>query len=175
MSTLNNIFLIGPMGVGKSTIGRLIAEAREMIFIDSDDEIEKQSGVTIPLIFEYEGEIGFRKREREIVLELTQFHNIILSTGGGVILDANNRHLLKNNGYMVYLHAPINDLVKRTAHSHNRPLLETENRFNKLALLHEERHPLYESVADLIIDTGQRSIHQVVKIVLKHLSQIEQT
>ncbi len=174
MSISNNIFLVGPMGVGKSTIGRLMAENLKMRFIDCDDEIEKQSGAKIPLIFEYEGEIGFRKREQAIIAELTALQNIILSTGGGVVLAPENRQYLKSRGEIIYLHAAVDELLKRTAHSHNRPLLRTGNRLSKIKELYNERHPLYESIANIIIETGQRSIHQVVKIVLKQLNKVEE-
>jgi shikimate kinase len=167
-----NIFIVGPMGVGKSTISRHIAEILNKTFLDSDYEIEKRSGAKIPLIFEYEGESGFRKREQAMINELTANHNIVLSTGGGVVLNSENRKDLQTRGYVIYLHASVNDLLKRTAHSYNRPLLQTANRREKLEKLLLERHPLYQSVADVIIETGHRSIRQVVKIVLKHLKKV---
>jgi len=173
MSALMNIFLIGPMGVGKTTIGRHIAEVLEMTFLDSDHEIEQHTGVSIPLIFEYEGEVGFRKRERAIITELTEQNNIILSTGGGVVLDANNRKQLQTRGHVIYLQATVDDLLERTAHSYNRPLLQTENPRERLEILIEQRHPLYTDVADVIFDTSNRSVRQVVKMVMKHLQQIE--
>ncbi len=172
---INNIFLVGPMGVGKTTIAHHVAEIRNLTFVDSDHEIEQRSGATIPLIFEYEGEAGFRKREREIIADLTKRHNIILSTGGGVVLDANNRKHLDSRGYVIYLQASVDELLKRTAHSYNRPLLRTKNPRLKLETLLNERHPLYEEVADVTIETGHRSIRQVVKAVLKQLNKVEQT
>lgn len=167
-----NIFIVGPMGVGKSTISRHIAEILNKTFLDSDHEIEKRSGAKIPLIFEYEGESGFRKREQAVIDDLTANQNIVLSTGGGVVLDAENRKHLQSRGYVIYLHAGIDDLLKRTAHSYNRPLLQTANRREKLELLLLERHPLYQSVADVTIETTHRSIRQVIKIVLKHLKKV---
>jgi shikimate kinase len=166
---LTNIFLIGPMGVGKTTIGQLLAKALYMSFIDSDEEIEKRAGVSIPLIFEYEGEAGFRRRERAAIAELTTRHEIILSTGGGVVLDINNRKYLQNRGYVIYLHASVDELLERTAQSHDRPLLQTENPRERLETILKERHPLYTAVADATIGTGQRNIRQVLKAVLTHL------
>jgi shikimate kinase len=168
-----NIFLIGPMGVGKTTIGHHISETLEMTFLDSDLEIEKHTGVSIPLIFEYEGEGGFRKRERAMIAELTAQNNIVLSTGGGVVLNADNRKHLQSRGHVIYLTATVDDLLERTAHSHNRPLLQTENPRQRLETLIEQRHPLYTEVADVIFDTSNRSIRQVVKMVLEHLQQIK--
>jgi len=167
-----NIFIVGPMGVGKSTISRHIAELLNKTYLDSDHEIEERSGAKIPLIFEYEGESGFRKREQAMINDLTLNHNIVLSTGGGVVLDADNRKHLQNRGYVIYLHASVDELLKRTAHSYNRPLLQTANRREKLEKLVLERHPLYQSVADVTIETGRRSIRQVIKIVLKHLKKV---
>ena len=167
-----NIFIVGPMGVGKSTISRHIAEILDKTFLDSDHEIEKRSGAKISLIFEYEGESGFRKREQAVINDLTAKQNIVLSTGGGVVLNAENRKHLQTRGYVIYLHAAIDELLKRTAHSYNRPLLQTPNRREKLEKLVLERHPLYQSIADVTIETGHRSIRQVIKIVLKHLKKV---
>jgi shikimate kinase len=175
MSIFKNVFLVGPMGVGKTTIGHHVAEAREMTFIDSDHEIEKRTGVSIPLIFEYEGEAGFRQRERTLIAELTKHHNIVLSTGGGTVLDADNRKHLQSNGYVIYLHASVDELLERTAHCQNRPLLQTSNPRERLEQIMSERHPLYTQTAEVTIETGQLSIHQVVKTVLKHLKKVEHT
>ena len=171
MKSLTNIFLVGPMGAGKSTVGHLLANILKMIHIDSDNEIEVHTGVTIPLIFEYEGEVGFRKREQIVIAELTQCHNIVLSTGGGVVLDADNRNCLKNYGYVIYLQASVTNLLERTAHSDNRPLLQTKNPRKRLEAILLERHPLYTAVADVTIETGYRTIRQVVRAILNHLEQ----
>ncbi len=166
-----NIFLIGPMGVGKTTIGHYLSDHLKLDFIDSDHEIEKQAGVTIPMIFEFESELGFRRRERAVINELTQQNNIVLSTGGGVVLDKNNRRYLKKRGYVIYLSASVNELLERTSHSHNRPLLQTGNPREKITNLLAERHPLYKMTSDYIIDTTQKSIRQVIKLILGHLKK----
>jgi shikimate kinase len=171
---MRNIFLVGPMGVGKSTIGRQVAETLAMTFLDSDKEIEERTGVDIPWIFEYEGEAGFRKREQAIIDELTARSGVVLSTGGGAVLSQENRRCLQERGHVIYLHASVEDLLERTAHSRNRPLLRTENPQEKLEQLLKERHPLYQEVAEITIDTGHRTIRQVVKAVLKHLQQLSE-
>lgn len=166
-----NIFLIGPMGVGKTTVGRQLAQILKLTFKDSDREIEERTGVSISLIFEFEGEAGFRKREQAMITELTHENNILLSTGGGVVLNEENRRHLKQQGTVVYLHASVAKLVERTIHSRHRPLLQTENPRERLEQLMQERHPLYQSIADVTIETGHRTIHQVVRATLKQLKQ----
>lgn len=169
----SNIFLIGPMGVGKTTIGRQLAARLHLTFQDSDHEIEKQTGVSIPLIFEIEGESGFRKRERAMIAKLTAQQHIILSTGGGAVLDVQNRTHLKNRGCVIYLHASIAELLDRTAYSRNRPLLQTDNPGAQLEKIMCERHPLYKEVADMTINTDKCTIRQVVKMVLKQWQVLE--
>lgn len=164
-----NIFLIGPMGVGKSTIGRHLAAHLKLIFRDSDREIEERTGAAIPLIFELEGEAGFRRREVDIINELTQQQNLVLATGGGVVLNPQNRDWLRERGWVVYLRAPLEQLLKRTARSRNRPLLQTEDPRTRLAAILRERNPLYENVADMIVETSGRSVQRVVKDVLHRL------
>lgn len=166
-----NIFLVGPMGVGKTTIGRHLATLLKRDFKDSDREIEERTGATIPLIFEVEGEVGFRKREGEVINELTQLHNVILATGGGVVLSAENRLWLRERGTVIYLKASVDQLLKRTSRSKNRPLLQTNNPRAKIEQLLKERTPLYESVADLTVETGRRSVKSVLKEILKCLSR----
>jgi len=168
-----NIVLIGPMGVGKTTIGKQLAEHFSLEFKDSDKEIETRTGATISLIFDLEGEEGFRKREQAMIAELSSHAKIVLSTGGGAVLDPENRQNLRTCGYVVYLHASIDQLLERTAFSRNRPLLQTDDKRERIADLMEQRHPLYTAVADTVIDTEQCSIRQVVKKVINNLKQLD--
>jgi shikimate kinase len=165
---VNNIFLIGPMGVGKTTIGRQLAKIFEMNFKDSDKEIEQITGASIPLIFELEGESGFRRRECEVINELTQEKNIVLATGGGAILNPCNRIFLKERGKVIYLHASIEQLLKRTRRTKNRPLLQTKNPRKCLQKILIERTPIYKELADLTIETSY-PIKQVVKNIIIQL------
>lgn len=164
----NNIFIVGPMGVGKTTIGRHLANHLGYEFKDSDREIEEHTGATIPLIFELEGEEGFRRRERTAIEELTAMQHIVLATGGGAVLAEENREFLKARGTVIYLHASVEQLLKRTRNSKNRPLLQTEDPGAKLRALMQERRPLYESVADISLETGRFTVKQVLKELLKH-------
>lgn len=165
MNARRNVFLIGPMGAGKSTIGRHLASLLKKEFVDSDTEIEARTGVRIPVIFEIEGEDGFRRREVQVVDELSQRDNLVLATGGGVVLNAANRAALSERGTVVYLRTQIDVLWERTRRDRNRPLLQTANPRATLAELMENRAPLYESIADLIIDTDQRSPSAVARDV----------
>lgn len=162
-----NIFLIGPMGAGKTTVGRLLAQKLSLTFIDSDHEIEDHTGVDIPLIFEKEGEEGFRKREVEIIDELTQRKNIVLATGGGAIIKEENRHNLINRGLVIYLQADIKYLIRRTRKDRNRPLLQGPNPEKKLRQIMIDREPLYLQTADYIIDTGKYSVQAIIKQVIE--------
>jgi len=152
-----NLFLVGLMGAGKSTIGRLLARRMKRPFLDSDLEIEQRCGVSVPVIFDIEGEPGFRAREAQIIAELTEREGIILATGGGAVLDAESRRRLAARGTVVYLHAPPADLHERVRHDKNRPLLATADPLAKLEALYAERDPLYRAIADLVIDTGKQS------------------
>lgn len=152
-----NLFLIGPMGVGKTTIGRHLARLLRLDFVDSDQEIEKRTGAAIPLIFEIEGEAGFRKRETEILDELTARESVVLATGGGAVLAESNRRVLRKRGLVIYLHASVDTQLARTGKSRHRPLLETDDRRSKLEELMRVREPLYRQEADLIVDTENRS------------------
>lgn len=157
MATGSNIFLIGPMGAGKTTIGRRLAELRALEFVDSDHEIEARTGVDIPYIFEKEGEAGFRKREKQAIAELTMRSGIVLATGGGAILDPDNRQCLAARGYVVYLHASVEQQLARTARADNRPLLQaSSDRRETLTRLFAIRDPLYREIADLILITDHR-------------------
>ncbi len=171
MRGTKNIFLVGLMGAGKTTVGRQLACALRLPFEDSDRTIEARTGVTLPFLFEQEGEAGFRLREKQIVDELTAGEGVVLATGGGVVLDADNRAHLKGRGCVVYLRAPIEILVARTAHDRNRPLLQGTNPHARLRQLLEIRDPLYREVADVILDTSNRSIRVVVRELLQRLDR----
>lgn len=150
------------MGAGKTTVGKLIAKHLNKNFYDTDHEIERRTGVNIPLIFELEGEVGFRRRESAVIAELTHADNIVLATGGGAVLLAENRMNLKANGTVVYLRANVNELWLRTRNDKNRPLLQTENPREILQKLYEERDPLYQEVASIIVDTGGQAVGNIV-------------
>ena len=169
MKKPGSLFLTGPMGAGKSTIGRQLARQLGMPFYDSDHEIESRTGVDIPLIFELEGEAGFRKREATIIDELTALPDIVLATGGGAILDPQNREHLKSRGRVVYLHATVNQQLRRTRKDRNRPLLQTENPREKLEELFAIRDPLYRETAGLIIETDGMRVRDVVKKIMQRL------
>lgn len=167
---MNNIFFIGLMGAGKTTIGRLIAKQMGMVFYDSDYEIERKTGVKIPLIFELEGETGFRKREAAMIEELCQLDNMVMATGGGAILYPANRALLKNNGKVIYLRANVHDLWLRTRNDKTRPLLQGGNLRQKLELLYKARDPIYTALADYIVDTGAQSAADITNDIERLLS-----
>ncbi|PCI09024.1 MAG: shikimate kinase AroK [Gammaproteobacteria bacterium] len=170
MTSQKNIFLIGLMGTGKTTVGRHLARKLKMEFIDSDREIEERTGVDIPLIFEKEGESGFRKREATIIDELTQKKNIILATGGGAILSSENRNHLINRGTVFYLKSNLETLVARTSKNKNRPLLHADEPVEvTLQRLLTQREPLYEEVADFTIASANNSIHNVIHAIIKFL------
>lgn len=160
-----NFFLVGPMGAGKSTVGRQLARALELSFLDSDKVIEERTGASISLIFEIEGEEGFRDREAQVIDELTRQENLVVATGGGAVLREDNRRHLRERGFVIYLRAPLSLLVERTSRDHNRPLLATADPQERLRALLQEREPLYREVADLIIDTGNRTVRQVVFMI----------
>ncbi len=156
-----NIFLVGPMGAGKTTIGRQLATALKLDFEDSDREIQRRTGVDIPVIFEYEGEEGFRVREQKVIEELTQREGIVLATGGGAILSEDNRRCLASRGIVVYLYCSPEQQFERTARDRNRPLLQTEDPLERLRGLMEVRDPLYRSTADIVVSTEKRSASSV--------------
>jgi shikimate kinase len=153
-----NIFLVGLMGAGKTSVGRRLARRLGKTFYDCDEEIEHATGVRIPVIFEIEGEAGFRAREARMLAELAVRSEIVLATGGGAVLTAENRRLLADNGVVVYLRAGAADLWQRTRHDRNRPLLQTGEPHARLEQLFAERDPLYRSIADIIVDTGSQSL-----------------
>lgn len=167
--TRRNIFLIGPMGAGKTTAGRELAKTLGMVFVDSDHEIEQHTGASIPLIFELEGEAGFRMRERAMLSELTQRENIVLATGGGAVIDKDNRAHLAARGFVVYLRANLEQLFHRTAKDPHRPLLKTTDPKSTLRELMETRAPLYEEIANLILDTDGHTPKWLVKKIIAAL------
>lgn len=169
MKTTKNIFLIGPMGAGKTTIGRELARVLKMEFQDSDKEIERRTSASIPLIFELEGEAGFRARERVVIDDLSARQGLVLATGGGAILDGGNRAHLAARGQIVYLDTTLEQLLKRTAKDHHRPLLQTVDRRARLQELMLARDPLYREIADIIITTDGRSVRSVVHDIIKRL------
>ena len=170
MQKPSNIFLIGLMGTGKTTVGRQLARKLKMDFYDSDRVIEERTGADIPLIFEKEGEAGFRKREAAVIDELTQKRNIILATGGGAVLNPENRNHLTNRGTVFYLKSSLETLIERTSKDKNRPLLQAEEPAEViLQRMLDQRGPLYEETADYIIETANNSIHSVIQAIIKHL------
>jgi len=173
MNSGQSIFLVGPMGVGKTTIGRQLAKLLDYEFIDSDHEIEAKTGASIAWIFDVEGETGFRQRETAMIDDLTQRSRVVLATGGGAVINPDNRRLLKQRGIVVYLKASINELLKRTAHDKSRPLLQTANPKEKLTALVQEREPWYTEVADLVFDTQRKNSASSASVLLKLLTKIE--
>jgi len=157
-----NIVLVGMMGSGKTTMGRSLARHLGKTFIDSDEEIQKRTGVTIPHIFDIEGEGGFRQRETAAISDLVGRENMVLATGGGAVLSEQNRALLQQNGIVIYLKAGVHDLWQRTRHDRNRPLLQTGDPRAKLTELYQQRDPLYQQVADIVIYSGKQSVHALM-------------
>lgn len=157
------------MGAGKTTIGRALAKKLNKRFIDSDHEIEARTGASIPLIFEIEGETGFRQRESEVIRDLTAQSDIVLATGGGAILRPENREYLKTRGTVIYLRASINSILQRTSHDKNRPLLQTADPRQKLEQLAREREPYYLEVADFVIETGRPNVQSLVQMIISQL------
>ncbi len=171
MRHTTSLFLIGPMGAGKSTIGRLLAKSLGLEFLDSDKEIERQTGVSIPMIFEYEGEAGFRQREATVIAELTQQTPIILATGGGAVLRPENRLHLRERGFVVYLHCPVDKQLERTHRDTHRPLINKGNPRQTLTELFTQREPLYRELADCVIDSGQTPSRMVVQHIIRAYEQ----
>lgn len=176
---MNNIYFIGLMGAGKTTIGRLLAKQLGREFYDSDVEIERKTGVKIPLIFELEGEAGFRKRETAAIEELSQLHDVIVATGGGAVLLPENRAYLKSSGKIIYLRAKVHDLYQRTRNDKSRPLLQGANPKQKLEQLYAVRDPIYTELADYIVDTGAQSAieitHYIEQLLLRECAEAKQT
>lgn len=168
----DNIYLIGLMGAGKTSVGKLLARRLGKRFFDCDIELERVTGVRVPVIFEIEGESGFRLRESRMLAELTRDRDIVLATGGGAVLSPHNRALLARHGTVVYLRATPHDLWQRTRHDRNRPLLQTPDPLAKLTALYAERDPLYQTIADVIVDTGHQSVSSLVHRLEQKLAQL---
>jgi len=163
MKQPRNIFLIGPMGAGKSAVGRQLARMLHLDFLDSDDEIESRTGVDIAFIFEKEGEPGFRKREAKVIDELSQLDGIVLATGGGAVIDTDSRSRLGARGYVVYLSTSVEQQLKRTSRGRERPLLDSADPAAVLGRLMAERDPLYREIADLVVNTDGRRVQSVAR------------
>ena len=170
MKQPKNIFLVGPMGAGKSAVGRHLARTLHLNFVDSDDEVEARTGVDIAFIFEKEGDEGFRKREAAAIDDLTKMDNVVLATGGGAVMDADNRSHLGGRGFVVYLYTSVDQQVARTKKGRERPLLEGGNRREILEELLAKRDPLYREIADLIVETDGRKVHSVANEIAEHLA-----
>lgn len=167
MSTAKNIFLVGPMGAGKSTIGRYLAKTLDRPYYDSDREIESRTGVDIATIFEIEGEPGFREREIQMIDTLTRKEGIVLATGGGCVTKEQNRECLSQRGRVVYLHASVDKQLHRTKRDRKRPLLSAADPEELLRELFSTRDPLYRSIAEITIDTDQLSIPAIITKITK--------
>lgn len=165
----NNIFLIGPMGAGKSSVGKYLAQRLNKTFLDTDEQIEVRTGVDIGWIFDLEGEEGFHKRETEVLDELTQKTNVVIATGGGSILSEKNRLMLSSRGTVIYLDISLNFQHGRTVNESRRPILRVANRKEVLEKIYYERNPLYESIADWRVSTDKRSIHSIAEAILQWL------
>ncbi|MHB0926724.1 MAG: shikimate kinase [Gallionellaceae bacterium] len=157
-----NLILVGLMGSGKTTLGRALAKHLGKAFVDSDEEIQLRTGVTIPHIFDIEGEAGFRQRETAAIRELVERDDMVLATGGGAVLAEQSRELMQQNGIVIYLKASVHDLWQRTRHDRNRPLLQTADPHAKLTELFQQRDPLYLQVADIVMQSGKQSAHALM-------------
>ncbi len=165
-----NVVLVGPMGTGKTSVGRRLACALKRDFFDSDFEIVARTGVAIDHIFDIEGEQGFRQRETQMLTDLCNIPNIVIATGGGIVIKAENRALLKNNSFVVYLSSSVEQLVKRTANTKNRPLLEqSNNRKQTLLDLVNAREAFYQEVADVVIDTTGKKLYAIINEIKQAL------
>ena len=169
MNQAQNLFLVGPMGAGKSAVGRQLARLLHLTFVDSDEEIESRTGVDIPFIFEKEGEAGFRKREARVIDELTGRDGVVLATGGGAILDPQSRNFLGARGVVVYLHTTVEQQLARTRKGRERPLLEDGDPRQTLEELFAVRDPLYREIADLVVATDGRKVKAVASEIAERL------
>lgn len=169
----DNIILVGLMGAGKSTIGRQLARRFGLEFYDSDKVIEERTGVSIPTIFELEGEQGFRDREEQVIAELCTQRGIVLATGGGSVLRPVNRQAIKASGKVVYLRASAEQLYNRIQHDRNRPLMQTANPLQTLRKLLQSREDFYQEVADLVVPTGKQKVSHIVNSISQKLDQLQ--
>jgi len=161
------------MGAGKTTLGRQLAQHLGLRFEDSDHEIQSRTGVNVPTIFEFEGEEGFRRREKAVLADLVRENDLVLATGGGIVLDPENRQRLAANGYVIYLNCSPEQQYERTRRDKSRPLLQTPNPLERLATLYQQRDPLYREVADLVVSTEERSAPAVIKQILAAIAELE--
>ena len=173
--TLPNIYLVGPMGAGKTTVGRHLAELLGRDFIDSDHEIERKTGATIPWIFEKEGEVGFRLRETNVLNELTSRASLVVATGGGAVTQPDNRKFLNQRGIVIYLYTPVELQLQRTYRDKNRPLLQVDDPEQKLRDLLSARDPLYREIAHYIIETNQGAARELAQKILQLISSQQVT
>ena len=169
MTHSQNIFLIGPMGSGKSAVGRQLARMLHLTFVDSDDEIESRTGVDIAFIFEKEGEDGFRAREVRVIDDLSNMDAVVLATGGGAVIDPESRSRLGARGFVVYLYTTVEQQLQRTEKGRDRPLLETGDRSEILEALMKVRDPMYREIADLVVETDGRKVKAVANEILERL------
>jgi len=165
-----NIFLIGPMGAGKSAVGRYLARTLHLSFVDSDDEIESRTGVDIPFIFEKEGEEGFRKREAKVIDDLSKMDGVVLATGGGAVINVDSRSNLGGRGFVVYLYTTVDQQVARTQKGRERPLLESSDPRATLQALLDTRDPMYREIADLVVETDGRKVKSVANEIIEQVS-----
>jgi shikimate kinase len=157
-----NLILVGMMGSGKTTMGKALARQLGKVFVDSDEEIIRRTGVTVPHIFDVEGEAGFRQRETAVIRELVGRDNMVLATGGGAVLAGENRAMLEQSGIVIYLKASVHDLWQRTRHDRNRPLLQTRDPHAKLTELFQQRDPLYQQISDIVVQSGKQSVNALM-------------
>lgn len=173
MAELGNIFLVGPMGAGKSTVGRCLADLTGLCFIDSDAEIEHRTGADIAWVFDVEGESGFRKREEHVIADLSKKEGIVLATGGGAVKNENNRKNLKAGGTVVYLETSVEQQFARTGRDRRRPLINNDDPKATLERLMVERDPLYRETADIIVKTDGKTAHNIAESIIEQIKSLE--